>query len=189
VKPRWLNPREQAAWRPFLGVIVLLFDRLDKDLQRGAGLSHAAYAILSNLSEAPGRALRMSQLASIMWSSRSRLTYLVDQLQKSGWVRREPFAGDGRGAVAVLTDEGLAVLEQAAPVHVESVRASIFDHLSPHQVEQLRDISQTLLPHLAVPGASDLIDAIVHGSSMSRQEHGAQGNGAPTAEQTEKHDA
>jgi hypothetical protein len=55
---------------------------------------------------------------------------------------------DRRGQNAVLTDSGYTALEAAAPFHVESVRQHLFDVLSPEQLAQLREISDTLLAHL-----------------------------------------
>ncbi len=155
-----LDSREQHTWRLLLSVLVLLLDRLDRDLERGAGLSHATYAVLANLSEAPGRALRLSELAAILWTSRTRVTYLIDQLEKVGWLRRQAAPGDRRGTLAVLTDAGFAALQRAVPVHVESVRRRVFDHLEAGQVDELGNICQALLPHLTEPGMSQIIDAL-----------------------------
>jgi DNA-binding MarR family transcriptional regulator len=104
----------------------------------------AYYQILAMLSEAPDRTLRMSDLAEQTWSSRSRLSHAVDRLEQFGWVQRMSCPSDRRGAFAVLTDAGLAVLAEAAPGHVESVRRHLFDRLNPDQVEQLGEISTTL---------------------------------------------
>jgi DNA-binding MarR family transcriptional regulator len=146
---RWLDDEEQHAWRSFLTASRLFFDRIERQLQQDAGLPHAYYEILVRLSEASGRTLRMSQLASSSLSSRSRLSHAVARLEESGWVRRRPCPDDRRGALAELTDEGLARLEVAAPGHVEAVRAHLFDQLSREQVAALRDISDTLVAHLS----------------------------------------
>jgi DNA-binding MarR family transcriptional regulator len=82
-------------------------------------------------------------------SSRSRLSHAVARLEESGWVRRRPCADDRRGALAELTDEGLARLKAVAPGHVEAVREAMFDALSPEQMRALRDISDTLVANLA----------------------------------------
>src|SRR3954463_4805392 len=148
---RWLSEEEQLAWRAWLFSSLLLHDRLDRDLTRETGISHAYYEILVQLSEAPGHALRMSELAERCLSSRSRLSHAVARLEERGWVRRQVCAEDGRGQLAVLTDEGFAALEGAAPVHVESVRTHLFDQLSPAQIAALRDIGETLLRHLDRP--------------------------------------
>jgi DNA-binding MarR family transcriptional regulator len=147
-QPRWLSPEEQQAWRAWLYSTQLLQDRLDRELTRETGISHAYYEIMVQLSETPGRSLRMSQLAERCLSSRSRLSHAVSRLEERGWVRRQVCESDGRGQLAVLTDEGFAALEHAAPVHVESVRTHLFDHLSPAQIAALEDIGQTLLAHL-----------------------------------------
>ncbi|HEY0700749.1 MAG TPA: MarR family transcriptional regulator, partial [Micromonospora sp.] len=103
---------------------------------------------LVRLSETPGRRLRMTELAEVTGSSRSRLSHAVARLEESGWVRREECPSDRRGQVAVLTDAGYAALAAAAPGHVEGVRRHLFDPLSPAQVDQLRRISEALVDHL-----------------------------------------
>jgi DNA-binding MarR family transcriptional regulator len=145
---RWLDPEEQRAWRAWLYSSQLLQERLDRELTRATGISHAYYEILVQLSEAPERRMRMSQLADRSLSSRSRLSHAVTRLEERGWVAREVCAEDGRGQLAVLTDEGFAALAAAAPVHVTGVRTHLFDQLGPDQVAALRDVGETLLRHL-----------------------------------------
>ncbi|MGY1826271.1 MULTISPECIES: MarR family winged helix-turn-helix transcriptional regulator [unclassified Blastococcus] len=147
-EPRWLDPEEQKAWRAWLYSAQLLLDRLDRELNHRTGISHAYYEILVALSETPERMMRMSELADRCLSSRSRLSHAVSRLEERGWVRRQVCAEDGRGQLAVLTEEGFAALEGAAPVHVEGVRRELFDQLSPAQVVAMRDLGETLLQHL-----------------------------------------
>jgi DNA-binding MarR family transcriptional regulator len=147
-EPRWLDADEQQAWRAWLYSAQLLIDRLDRELTHGAGISHAYYEILVALSEAPGRMMRMSELADRCLSSRSRLSHAVSRLEERGWVRRQICPEDGRGQLAVLTDDGFEALEAAAPVHVDGVRRHLFDQLAPEQVAAMRDIGETLLRHL-----------------------------------------
>jgi DNA-binding MarR family transcriptional regulator len=146
--PRWLDAEEQRAWRAWLYSSQLLNDRLDRELTRATGIPHAYYEILVQLSETPERQMRMSELADRCLSSRSRLSHAVSRLEERGWVRRQVCAEDGRGLLAVLTDEGFAALEAAAPIHVEGVRTHLFDQLTPEQVAAMRDLGETLLRHL-----------------------------------------
>ncbi|MEV1144890.1 MarR family transcriptional regulator [Micromonospora sp. NPDC049799] len=148
VMTRWLDPDEQRTWRAFLTASRGLMETLDRELQRDAGMPHAYYEILVRLSEAPDRRLRMSDLAQVSGSSRSRLSHAVSRLEAAGWVRREDCPTDRRGQVALLTDAGFATLAAAAPGHVEGVRRHLFDALSPAQVDQLRRISEALADHL-----------------------------------------
>jgi DNA-binding MarR family transcriptional regulator len=148
-EPRWLDADEQKAWRAWLYSTQLLQERLNAELQHDAGISHPYYEILVQLSETPGRMLRMSELADRSLSSRSRLSHAVSRLEERGWIRRQVCEEDARGQLAVLTDEGFAALEAAAPIHVESVRKHLFDQLSDEQVTAMRGIGETLLKHLA----------------------------------------
>jgi len=145
---RWLSVSEQHTWRVWMESARLVLESLDRQLAQDAGLPHAYYEILVRLSEAPGRALRMSQLAEGASVSRSRLSHAVSRLEEKGWIRRETCASDKRGAIALLTDEGFAVLAAAAPGHVEAVRRSLFDPLTPEQVKQLDEIGSRLLAGL-----------------------------------------
>jgi DNA-binding MarR family transcriptional regulator len=147
-KPCWLDPDELRTWRGFVEAAQLLFDRLDRQLQRDAGLSHADYELLVRLSEADGQRMRMSELAEQTLFSRSRLSHAIARLEQPGWVRREGCPSDRRGTFAVLTPEGRRVLEAAAPGHVAAVRRHVFDQLSPVQQRQLQQISSRIRDRL-----------------------------------------
>jgi DNA-binding MarR family transcriptional regulator len=147
-EPRWLDADEQRTWRGFFAASQLLFDRLDRELQRDAGMPHAYYEILVRLSEAPDRSLRMSDLARHTRSSRSRLSHAVARLEERGWVARRDCDTDKRGQIAALTGAGLDALKAAAPGHVDGVRTHLFDPLSPEQITQLREISETIAAKL-----------------------------------------
>src|SRR5215208_639781 len=121
MRTSWLTADEQRAWRAYLESSKVLLDALDRQLQRDSDIPHTYFEVLVRLSEAEDRSLRMSELADLTLSSRSRLSHAVSRLEERGWVVREVCAEDGRGQLAVLTDEGFAALEAAAPVHVTGV--------------------------------------------------------------------
>ncbi len=146
--PRWLSPEEQRIWRSFLCVYREFFASVDAQLQRDAGMPLAYYEILVRLSEAPGRALRMSQLAQATGASKSRASHAVARLEERGWISRQDCPTDRRGQIAVLTDKGFAVLRAAAPAHVEHVRTALFDVLDRRQLEQVAGISEALIAGL-----------------------------------------
>ena len=161
---RWLDTEEQRTWQAWLGAVRLLDEALDRQLQRDAGMPHAYYAILATLSAAPGRTLRMSDLASGSNASQSRLSHAVNRLQEAGWVRRERCEQDKRVIYAVLTPAGMEVLRSAAPGHVSAVREHLFDQLTPEQVRQLGDICRAMLGGCAAAAAtgSPAADAPTH---------------------------
>lgn len=111
--------------------MTLLMDRLDEDLRREFSISLGEYEVLVRLSERPGRRMRMAQLADAMAHSRSRVTHTIARMEKSGYVVRETTPEDGRGIVAQMTDLGYALLVNAAPCHVESVRRNLVDLVEP----------------------------------------------------------
>jgi len=148
---RWLSADEQLTWRAFVGTCHAFFAAVDAQLQRDTGMPLAYYEILVRLSEAPGHTLRMSQLAEAASASKSRISHAVTRLEERGWVRRRDCPTDRRGQNAELTDEGYAVLVAAAPGHVEQVRRTLFDPLTPEQVRQLRAISDSILATVGSP--------------------------------------
>jgi DNA-binding MarR family transcriptional regulator len=151
---RWLSEPEQQAWRAFLNACNRLFPEMDAHLQHVAGIPHAYYEILVRLSEAPGRELRMTQLADASTSSKSRLSHAVARLEARGWVERMACETDRRGQIARLTDTGFAALDDAAHHHVEQVRRMVFDRLTPEQVAQLFAISAAIQDGVAEVSSS-----------------------------------
>jgi DNA-binding MarR family transcriptional regulator len=142
---RWLSDSEQRTWRAFISACRLLFPELDAHLQHVAGIPFGYYEILVRLSEAPGRELRMTQLADASTSSKSRLSHAVARLEERGWIERLACATDRRGQIARLTDAGFAALDAAAHEHVEQVRRLVFDRLTAEQAEQLGEIATTIV--------------------------------------------
>ena len=142
---RWLSATEQHCWRSFLNACQTLFGEIDAQLLRDSGVPHGYYEILVHLSEAPDRALRMSQLAEVSTFSKSRLSHAVARLEERGLVLRQSCPTDRRGQVAWLTDEGFAVLAKAAPGHVDQVNRSLIGLLTPVQVDQLTEISAAVI--------------------------------------------
>ena len=138
-KANWLNPREMKAWRNYIISARRLLDALDNDLV-GHGLSMPDYEVLAQLSEAPNRRMRMSDLAQTALISKSRLSHRMKVMEKAGWVRRETCPIDKRGSFAVMTEKGWRTIVKAAPDHVESVRKRFIDNLSTKDQEEIARI-------------------------------------------------
>ncbi|MFD9499170.1 MarR family winged helix-turn-helix transcriptional regulator [Streptomyces sp. NPDC060035] len=150
-EPRWLDADEQQQWYAFAYVLTLLPAALETRMQRDAGISHFDYLVLSALSMAPERTLRMSDVAQFTGSTLSRLSNVVGRQEKRGWVRRHPDPADGRYTLATLTDAGFEKVAAAAPSHVDEVRRLVFDPLTKAQQRQLGGVSQRLLRALEAP--------------------------------------
>jgi DNA-binding MarR family transcriptional regulator len=151
---RWLTDTELLAWLALAELIIKLPAALDTQLQREAGLSHFEYMVLAGLSEAPGRSLRMSDLAMYANGSLSRLSHVVKRLEQKGWMRREACASDGRYTNAYLTDSGYEKVVASAPGHVQRVRELVVDALTPQQLAQLKEIGEAILRRADPAGCS-----------------------------------
>ena len=137
--PRWLNPAEMKAWRQYIIASRRLLEALDFDLE-GHELSMADYEVLAQLSDAPDRKMRMSELAEVAMLSRSRLSHRIKVMEKAGWVKREACPVDKRGYFAVMTHKGWKAIVAAAPDHVDSVRARFLDHVNKEDQKVLSEI-------------------------------------------------
>lgn len=150
---RWLDDDEQRAWRAYRRMRLLLDAQIARDLHADSGLSAPDYDVLSDLSESEGHQLRVTDLAARLQWSKSRLSHHLSRMEQRRLVRREDCSSDARGAVIVLTDEGLRTIEAAAPDHVRSVRRHFIDVLTPKQLNALTKISDTVVAHLTEPPA------------------------------------
>jgi DNA-binding MarR family transcriptional regulator len=147
-EPRWLDEREARAWRGYTRMRAQLEGRLSRELARHSGLSDPDYSVLVNLSEAPEGRLRAFELGRALQWEKSRLSHHLKRMEKRRLVARESCESDARGSFVVITTEGRAAIEAAAPAHVEDVRRHLIDLLSAEQLDMLGDITETVLAHL-----------------------------------------
>ncbi len=138
--PRGLTTAELAAWRTFLRAHATVLRRLEAELVAEHDLPLASYDVLVQLSEAPDRRLRMTELADRVLLSRSGLTRLADRLARDGLLQREACPSDARGTLAVLTDAGLQRLRAAWPTHLRGVAEHVTGRLSPDEVVRLAEL-------------------------------------------------
>ena len=147
----WLTAEQQAHWRSYLLGVARLNDALNRQLEREAGLSLSEYEILVRLSEAPDRTLRMSDLATSLMHSRSRLTHTVGRLESQGLVERRSCSDDRRGVNCTMTDTGYDLLARSAPGHVRAVRAQLVDRLTDDELRALGRAMAKVAPADRVP--------------------------------------
>jgi DNA-binding MarR family transcriptional regulator len=145
---RWLDPGEERAWRAFRRVMVTVQTETARDLAE-VGLSEADYEVLSTLSERPEHTSMLGEQADKMGWSRSRLSRHATRMEARGLLRRDPDPADGRGCLLVLTAQGLQTLEDAAPIHVDSVRRHFIDRLAPDDLAALEHIAGKMDDQLA----------------------------------------
>jgi DNA-binding MarR family transcriptional regulator len=125
------TPEHIAAWRALLTVHADLTDRIDAALRQAGVISLRWYDALFALYEAPGRRLRLGELARAALLSRSGLSRLVDRLEADGLLAREPSEEDARGSYAVLTPRGLQALRRCWKVYGQQIDQLIGRRLTP----------------------------------------------------------
>src|SRR6266567_1380413 len=132
--PRWLSDAEQRTWRAWLEVMRLLPAQLEDRLHDRHNLNLTDYQVLVELSESDEGQLRMTELANRTSLSKSRLSHQIGRMEKAGLVERQDCPSDRRGAFAVITEQGWALLREAAPRHAHDVRELFIDLMSPEEV-------------------------------------------------------
>jgi DNA-binding MarR family transcriptional regulator len=131
---------ELAAWRGFLRTHARLLRQLDRKLTDEQGLATSSYEVLLRLAEAPRGSMRMKDIADSLLLSRSGLSRVVDELERKGYVARQPCATDARGTDAVITRSGRGAFRKAQNSHLRSVRAEFLGKLDEKQLRQLADV-------------------------------------------------
>jgi len=130
------DQRGFAAWRALLLAHASLMRELSTDLALRARLPLGDFDALAQLAMAGGE-LRMTDLATRTFSSRSAMTRRVDRLIEEDLVQRTRSDADGRGVVIGLTETGLGRLLQAVPIHLEGVSKLFIERLDEEELEVL----------------------------------------------------
>ena len=155
----WLTPPQGRTWLNYMGVYHRLEFEMNRQLQAECGLSLADYTVMNALSAAPGRRLRLSELATTIGWERSRLSHHLQRMVGRGFVERLRSETDGRATDATLTDAGVKVLRVAAPKHVAWVRRLVFSELTEAKVVEFGDILdevyRTILREGTLPTPND----------------------------------
>lgn len=149
-EPRWLDEREQRAWRSLMNLQAGLSEYIERQLRTHSGLSSADYQVLAHLSEAPEGRLRSFALGDVLRWEKSRLSQHLTRMQNRDLIRRERCATDQRGAVVVITELGRTLIETAAPLHLADVRNALIDHMTPAQMDLLIELGDQVEARLAV---------------------------------------
>jgi DNA-binding MarR family transcriptional regulator len=145
---RWLTAEQERVWRRWVTLNARLSATLQKELQDDAGLSMQDYEVLVHLTDSAEGRVRVTDLARLLLWERSRVSHHVTRMESRRLVQREECAEDGRGAFVVITPQGRAAIEQAAPGHVNAVRLLVFDALSPEEIDAFATVIDKALAQL-----------------------------------------
>jgi DNA-binding MarR family transcriptional regulator len=142
---RWLDEREERAWRSLQFMQMRLEERLARQLATDSRLSYPDYVVLVALTDDPNGRLRLFELGEVLGWEKSRLSHHIARMADRGLVKKEKCDSDRRGAFVVVTDEGRSEIESAAPGHVDAVRHLFIDRLTPDQLDAIATAAEAVL--------------------------------------------
>jgi DNA-binding MarR family transcriptional regulator len=148
-EPRWLNRREDRAWRAFKRASYLLDVRLNRHLLHDSRLTQAEYEVLVVLSEHSTDRMPARELCATLSWEKSRLSHQIRGMQERGLIAREANPDDARSVVIRLLPAGRRAIENAAPAHVDRVRQHLIDLFTPAELETFATLNERVLRHLA----------------------------------------
>jgi DNA-binding MarR family transcriptional regulator len=155
---RWLTAEEEYVWRRWMTLNTRLAATLERELHDDAGLSTPDFEVLVHLTDSREGRMRVTDLARLLQWERSRVSHHVTRMERRRLVQRAECVEDGRGAFIVITPQGRAAIEQAAPGHVNTVRRLVFDALSPEDVAAFGTVIEKALAQLDnQPGRPPLV--------------------------------
>ncbi|MGO2031581.1 MarR family winged helix-turn-helix transcriptional regulator [Glutamicibacter sp. BW77] len=141
---RWLNEREQNLWQIIREFIWQFPSAMDRQLSQDSAMQSGEYSVLAVLSESKETSLRPAEVANELRWDRSRLSHLLRRMEAKGLITRCSDALDRRGHQIGLSEQGWQAIREAAPLHVQFVRQSLFDSLTPAEHAAL----ETALPKI-----------------------------------------
>lgn len=145
---RWLNEREERAWRALQFMQMRLEAELARQLAADSGLSYPDYLVLVALTDHPDGRLRLFELGHVLGWEKSRLSHHVARMTNRGLVKKERCDSDRRGFFVAITDKGRTEIESAAPGHLRTVRDLFIDRLTPDQLDVIATAAETVLSGL-----------------------------------------
>ena len=149
--PKWLNAREDRAWRAFMHAHHQLVMHLHRGLQE-SGLSGADYEVLAVLSADDEGRMPARDLCNALGWEKSRVSHQMRRMEADGLIGREANPDDARSTMVRLLPAGRAAIEKAAPRHVQDVRRNFIDLLTPAELETLTTLNERVLHHLGERG-------------------------------------
>jgi DNA-binding MarR family transcriptional regulator len=131
--------RWTPAWLALVRTHARLWDQVEAQMRRDSGLTMSRYDVLMQLDMAEGR-LGLSELASTIVLSPSGLSKLLDRMEASELIRREPDPRDARSTFARITPRGRSLVRKARQSHHEWLQQAFGDALNDRDLANLTRI-------------------------------------------------
>jgi DNA-binding MarR family transcriptional regulator len=138
------DPRLRA-WRALLELHKELTSLFDAEFQERCDIDLSTYDALLHVYEAGPEGIRMTDLSGRLMITKSGLTTRIDRLEKEGLLRRVPDPADRRAIRVAITDDGYALFQSAAKIHMASIENNFSKHITDHEAQTVIDIVDRIL--------------------------------------------
>jgi DNA-binding MarR family transcriptional regulator len=118
-------------------------DQVETQMRRETGLTMPRYDVLMQLDLAGGQ-LGLTELAETIVLSPSGLSKLLDRMETSGLIRREPDPRDARSTFAKITPHGRALVRKTRKSHHAWLQRAFGDVLDDCDVAELTRIMELI---------------------------------------------
>ena len=137
------DDRWMSAWLDLVRTHTKFWEHVESHMRAAHGLTMARYDVLAHLSAAGGR-LGLTELASAIALSPSGLSKLLDRMDASGLIRRDPDPDDARAAFATITPHGRSLVGKARASHHELLRETFGAALTDRDVSDLARVMRKI---------------------------------------------
>jgi MarR family 2-MHQ and catechol resistance regulon transcriptional repressor len=137
------SKRDRTALNAYINLVrasETVLNRMGADLAE-KGLTLGQFGVLEALLHLGPMCQR--ELSEKLLRSGGDVTYVINNLERNGWVRRERVEQDQRRILIRLTPGGRNLIERTFPPHVKAVRRE-FGRLSLTEQERLRQLCRKL---------------------------------------------
>lgn len=134
-----LDLAERQAWQHYLDAVLRFDAAMNRLLNDEHQLSVIDHRVLDILDKSPDGSARMAHLADALGATRRQMTKRIDRLEARVLVRREPVPADRRGVVALITDDGRQLVDQARITYAQGVANYLLGPLTAHQVNTVAE--------------------------------------------------
>src|ERR671923_2525113 len=124
-----IDDEQLAVWRAFLNAHARVTRAIGRDLADEGLPDLSWYDLVWTPYRAPGRSLRVKELAEEVVLSPTAMSRFVDRVEAAGCVRRQPDPDDRRALQITLTDEGVELLRRMWPVYARGIEEHFAAHL------------------------------------------------------------
>jgi DNA-binding MarR family transcriptional regulator len=142
--------RWTTSWLALIRTHAQLWDKTETQMRHDSGLTMPRYDVLMQLDMSGGQ-LGLSDLASTIVLSPSGLSKLLDRMEASGLIRRQPDPSDARSTFATITPRGRSLVRTARVKHHEWLQRAFGDALDDRDLADLRRIMKRIAARTGIP--------------------------------------